>query len=158
MGERKSWALTPITRIEAGSTVCVGGKLFLTESKDNYEGDKITYTLYLTDLEGSITASFSCPKSEAPKLPKAPAYIIVYGRADHRRIFDRETKTMVEDSELTINVKAICGCKVYGSISPFLYLSAPIWVIPQVLKESPVVSISKMINSSCVKSILFFSS
>ncbi len=114
MGERKSWALTPITRIEAGSTVCVGGKLFLTESKDNYEGDKITYTLYLTDLEGSITASFSCPKSEAPKLPKAPAYMIVYGRADHRRIFDRETKTMVEDSELTINVKAICGCKVYG--------------------------------------------
>lgn len=114
MGERKSWNLTPISNVKNGTTVCIGGRLFLTESKDNYEGDKITYTLYITDLAASITARFSCPKSEAPSLPKPPAYVLISGKAEHRKIFDRNTRLMVEDDELTINVKAICQCGYVG--------------------------------------------
>ncbi len=110
MGDRKGWNLTPISNIKHGTTVCVGGKLFLTESKDNYEGNKITYTLYITDLAASVTARFTCPKNEAPKLPKPPAYVLISGKAEHRKIFDRATKQMVEDNELTINVKAISKC------------------------------------------------
>ncbi len=114
MGDRKSWNLTPISNIKNGTTVCVGGRLFSVESKDNYEGDKITYTLYLTDLAASVTARFSVPKSEAPKLPKPPAYVLISGKAEHRRIFDRNTRQMVEDNELTINVKAISKCGYVG--------------------------------------------
>ncbi len=114
MGDRKNWNLTPIANIKNGTTVCVGGRLFLTESKDNYEGDKISYTLYLTDLAASVTARFSCPKDEAPKLPKPPAYVMISGKAEHRKVFDRNTRQLVEDDELTINVKAISKCKYVG--------------------------------------------
>ncbi len=114
MGDRKSWNLVPISNIKNGTTVAVGGRLFSVESKDNYEGDKVTYTLYLTDLAASVTARFTCPKSEAPKLPKAPAYVMISGKAEHRKIFDRTTRQMVEDDELTINVKAISKCGFVG--------------------------------------------
>ncbi len=110
MGDRKGWNLTPISNLKNGTTACVGGRLFSCESKDNYEGDKVTYTLFITDLAASVTARFTCPKSEAPKLPKPPAYVLVSGKVEHRRIFDRATKKMVEDDELTINVKAISKC------------------------------------------------
>jgi len=114
MGERKGWNLTPISNVKNGTTVCVGGKLFQTESKENYEGDKITYTLYITDLAASITARFTCPKSEAPKLPKPPAYVLISGRAEHRKTFNRALGQMVEEDELTINVKAISKCGYVG--------------------------------------------
>ncbi len=113
LGDRKSWNLTPIANIKNGTSVCVGGKLFMVESKENYEGDKITFTLYITDLAASVTARLSCPKNEAPKL-KAPCYVLIAGKAEHRKIFDRNTKTMVEDDELTINVKAISKCGYVG--------------------------------------------
>ncbi len=113
LGERKSWNLTPISNLKNGTSACVGGKLFLVESKENYEGDKITFTLYITDLAASITARFSCPKKDAPKL-KAPCYVIVAGKVEHKKTFDRETRKMIEEDELTINVKAISKCGYQG--------------------------------------------
>ncbi len=111
-GERKGWNLVPISAIEPETNVCVGGKLFLVESKDNYDGDKITYTLYLTDLSSSVTARLTCPKSEAPKMPKPPAYVLISGKAEYRRVFNRETKEWVKENEITINLKAIAKCGV----------------------------------------------
>ncbi len=110
-GERKGWNLTPISNLKNGTSVCVGGKLFMTETKENYETEKITYTIYITDLAASVTARFTCPKKEAPKL-KAPAYVLLAGKAEHRRVYDRAKEDWVEDSEITINVKAIAKCGV----------------------------------------------
>ncbi len=112
-GERKNWNLVPVSQIKAGTTVCVGGRLFMVETKDNYEGNSITYTLYLTDNSASVTARFTCDKKEAPKL-KAPTYVLISGKAEHRRSFDRATRTWNEDEELTISVKAISKCSFVG--------------------------------------------
>ena len=112
-GERRGWNLTPISNLKNGTSVCIGGKLFQTESKENYEGEKITYTLYITDLAASITARFTCKKSEAPKL-KPPMYVLISGKAEYRRIFDRNKQEWVEDNELTINAKVIAKCGFVG--------------------------------------------
>ncbi|MBO4453092.1 MAG: PolC-type DNA polymerase III [Clostridia bacterium] len=113
-GVRKSWDLTAVSSLADGQSVCVGGRLFSIESKDNYEGDKINYTMYLTDFSGSVTARYSCPKSDAPKMPKAPAYVLIYGRAEHRSVFDRKTRTRVPEPELSINAKAMALCRFVG--------------------------------------------
>ncbi len=112
-GERKNWNLTSIASIKANTIVCVGGRLFQVDTKDNYEGNSITYTLYLTDNSASVTAKFTCEKKEAPKL-KPPCYILLSGKAEHKRVFNRVTKSWDEDDELTIAVKAISGCKFVG--------------------------------------------
>ncbi len=110
-GERKNWNLIPMSYIKNGTTVCVGGRLFQVESKENYENEAITYTLYITDNSASVTVRFSCSKKEAPKL-KPPCYLLVSGKAEHRRVFNRDTKEWVQDSEITINAKAISKCGV----------------------------------------------
>lgn len=112
-GERRNWNFTPISLLKVDTGVCVAGKMFLVESKENYEGEKITYTIYITDNSASVSGRFTCKKSEAPKL-KAPMYVMVSGKAEHRRIFDRNTQEWVEDDEITLNIKAISKCKVYG--------------------------------------------
>ncbi len=113
LGDRKNWNFTPISNLKNGTSVCVGGKLFMVETKDLYEGNKVAYTLYITDLAASITARFSCDKKDAPKI-KAPAYVLISGKAAYRKIYNRDTKTLEEDNELTINVKSISKCKVVG--------------------------------------------
>ncbi len=112
MGKRKSWGLTPISQLKNDTRVCVGGKLFSVESKENYDGDRISYVIYITDNNASVSAKFSCKKDETPDLPKPPAYVLVAGHVEHKKVFDRETKTTYEDDELIINANAIskCGC------------------------------------------------
>ncbi len=112
-GERKNWNLIPISSVKAGTTVCVGGRLFMVESKDNYEGNSITFTLYLTDNSASVTAKFTCDKKEAPKL-KAPCYILVSGKADYKRSFNRQTRQWDEEDEIIISAKAISKCSFVG--------------------------------------------
>ncbi|MBR4279184.1 MAG: hypothetical protein IKT34_03300, partial [Clostridia bacterium] len=85
-GERRNWNFTPISLLKKDTGVCVAGKLFLVESKENYEGEKITFTLYITDNEASVSGRFTCKKSEAPKL-KPPMYVMLAGKAEHRRIY-----------------------------------------------------------------------
>ena len=113
-GARKSWALTPVANISEGESVCVGGKMFLVESKDNYEGDKITYTVYITDYSASIIGRFAFPKDDAPSIPKAPCYVLLAGRAEHRTVYDRTLKKRVPEEELSINVKAMSKCGFVG--------------------------------------------
>ena len=110
-GERRNWNFTPISLLKNDTGVCVAGKLFLVESKENYEGEKITYTIYITDNDASVSGRFTCKKSEAPKL-KPPMYVMVAGKAEHRRVYDRDKQDWVEDDEITINVKAINKCSV----------------------------------------------
>ena len=112
-GERRNWSLEPIAHLKDGASACVGGRLFLVESKENYEGEKMTFTIYLTDNDSSVAGRFTCKKSEAPKL-KAPCYVLVSGKAEYRRVFDRNTQEWVQDDELTINIKAISKCKFIG--------------------------------------------
>ena len=112
-GERRNWSFTPISQVKNDSAVCIAGKLFLVETKENYENEKITYTVYITDNSASVMGRFSCLKKEAPKI-KAPMYVTVAGKAEKRRIFDRNKNEWVEDDELTIAIKAISKCKVYG--------------------------------------------
>ena len=112
MGKRKKWSLTPISHLKSDEAACIGGRLFLVESKENYDGDKITYTLYVTDNNASVTVRFTAPKDDAPSIPKAPAYILVSGHVDHRKIFDREEKRYKDDKELTVNANAIYSCTV----------------------------------------------
>lgn len=112
MGKRKSWGVTPISQLKNDTRVCVGGKLFSVESKENYDGDKISFTIYLTDNHASVSAKFSCKKDEVPSLPKPPAYLLVAGHVEHKKNFDREQKKMVEDPELIINANAISRCGV----------------------------------------------
>ncbi|MBO5870650.1 MAG: PolC-type DNA polymerase III, partial [Clostridia bacterium] len=111
-GERRNWNFTPISLLKNDTAVCVAGKMFLVESKENYETEKMTYTVYITDNAASVTGRFTCKKSEAPKL-KAPMYVLVSGKAEHKRIFDRKTEEWVEDDEITINIKAIAKCAFY---------------------------------------------
>ncbi len=112
-GERRNWNFTPISHIKCDTGVCVAGRLFLVESKENYEGEKMTFTIYITDNSASISGRFTCKKSEAPKL-KPPMYVMVAGKAEHRRIFDRNKQEWVEDDEITLNIKAISKCGFIG--------------------------------------------
>lgn len=112
-GERRNWNFTPIMHIKNDTGVCVAGKLFLVESKENYEGEKMTFTIYITDNSASVSGRFTCKKSEAPKL-KPPMYVMVAGKAEHRRVFDRNKQEWVEDDELTLNIKAISKCGFVG--------------------------------------------
>ena len=114
MGKRKYWDLTAIANIQADENVCIGGKLFLVESKENYEGDKTSYTLYVTDMNASVCCRFTCGKDDAVSVPKTPAYVLIAGKAEHHRVFDRATRKMVEEEELNINVKAISVVKFVG--------------------------------------------
>ncbi|MBQ1205984.1 MAG: PHP domain-containing protein, partial [Clostridia bacterium] len=111
-GERRNWSFTPISQIKNDTAVCIAGKLFLVETKENYETEKITYTIYITDNSASISGKFSCSKKEAPKI-KAPMYVTVAGKAEKRRVFDRNKNDWVEDDEITLAIKAISKCKVY---------------------------------------------
>ncbi len=112
-GERRNWNFTPIGLLKNDTSVCIAGRMFMVESKENYEGEKITFTLYITDNSGSVSARFTCKKSEAPKL-KPPMYIMAAGKAEHRRVFDRNRQEWVEEDELTLNIKAISKCKFVG--------------------------------------------
>ncbi|MBR4799920.1 MAG: PolC-type DNA polymerase III, partial [Clostridia bacterium] len=113
-GTRKSWELTPIANIKDGESFCIGGKMFLVESKENYEGDKVVYTVYITDFSASVTARFSFPKDDAPQIPDAPAYVLLAGRAEHRTTYDRALKKRVPEEELSLNAKAMAVCKRVG--------------------------------------------
>ncbi|MBR0231120.1 MAG: PolC-type DNA polymerase III [Clostridia bacterium] len=113
-GVRKSWDLTPIANLKNGEQVCVGGKMFLAESKENYEGDKIVYTVYITDYSASVSARFSFPKDDAPSIPESPAYVLIAGRAEHRTTYDRALKKRVPEDEISINVKAMAKCAFVG--------------------------------------------
>ena len=108
-GERKNWNFTPISHLKCDTGVCIAGKLFLVESKENYEGEKMTFTVYITDNTASVSGRFTCKKSEAPKL-KPPMYVMVAGKAEHRRIFDRNKQEWVEDDEISLNIKAMSKC------------------------------------------------
>ncbi len=112
-GERRNWNFTPISHVKCDTGVCVAGRLFLVESKENYEGEKMTFTIYITDNSASISGRFTCKKSEAPKL-KPPMYVMVSGKAEHRRIFDRNKQEWVEDDEISLNIKAISKCGFIG--------------------------------------------
>ena len=112
-GERRNWNFTPISHLKCDTGVCIAGKLFLVESKENYEGEKMTFTVYITDNTASVSGRFTCKKSEAPKL-KPPMYVMVAGKVEHRRFFDRNKQEWSEDDELSINVKAISKCGFVG--------------------------------------------
>ena len=112
-GERKNWNFTPISHLKCDTGVCIAGKLFLVESKENYEGEKMTFTVYITDNTASVSGRFTCKKSEAPKL-KPPMYVMVAGKAEHRRIFDRNKQEWVEDDEISLNIKAMSKCGFVG--------------------------------------------
>ncbi len=114
LGDRRSWNLTAISNLRDNESVCVGGKLFSVESKENYEGDKISYTLYITDFSASVIARVTCPKDEPLPLPKPPAYVLLSGRAEHRKIYNRQLKTHVDDEEISINCKALSKCGFLG--------------------------------------------
>ncbi len=110
MGSRKSWKLTPISRLEENTTICVGGKFFLLETKERYDGNDINYTLYLTDLRSSVTVRFKCDKNDPPKLPKTPAYLLVAGKVKRNKHYDRDTERLVTDEDITISADAIYSC------------------------------------------------
>ena len=41
-GERRNWNFTPISLLKNDTAVCIAGKMFLVESKENYETEKMT--------------------------------------------------------------------------------------------------------------------
>lgn len=77
-GELKSRKLIPISKIEPQKRVAFCGKLFSVEEKENRDGDKINYRLYVTDLESSVMVRCSAP-SDAPVKFKAPSFLLITG-------------------------------------------------------------------------------
>lgn len=77
-GELKSRKLIPISKIEPQKRVAFCGKLFSVEEKENRDGDKINYRLYVTDLESSVMVRYTAP-SDAPVKFKAPAFLLITG-------------------------------------------------------------------------------
>lgn len=88
-GKSKSDELIPIKLISDGMSVRFAGQIFEVESKENYNGDKINYKVYITDLSSSIMVRFSTKKEKPLDLPKAPAAVIVEGKAAYNK-FDGE--------------------------------------------------------------------
>lgn len=72
-------ALIPIRQIKADSFVAFAGKLFSWEEKENYEKEKNSFRMFVTDGEASVMLKFQAAKGT--KFPKAPAFVIVEGRA-----------------------------------------------------------------------------
>ncbi len=93
--------LIPIRRIQPQSYVAFAGKLFEWEEKENYEREKNTFRMFVTDGEGSVMLRFQAPKGTP--FPKAPAYILVEGFAD----FSDYDKEIVVRANAIATVKAI---------------------------------------------------
>lgn len=74
-------ALIPIRQIQEDSFVAFAGKLFEWEEKENYEREKNSFRMFVTDGEASIMLRFQAAKGT--KFPKAPAYVIVEGTAKY---------------------------------------------------------------------------
>ncbi|HAN21318.1 MAG: hypothetical protein A2Y15_07250 [Clostridiales bacterium GWF2_36_10] len=88
-GKSKYDDLMPIRSIKDGNTIRFAGKLFDVESKDNYDGNKINYKFYMTDLVASVIVRVSADKDKPLDLPKAPAYLVIEGKAAFNK-FDSE--------------------------------------------------------------------
>lgn len=74
-------ALIPIRQIRGDSFVAFAGKLFSWEEKENYEKEKNSFRMFITDGEASVMLRFQAEKGT--KFPKAPAYVIVEGTAKY---------------------------------------------------------------------------
>ncbi len=103
-GKSKIDELVPIRAIRGDMTVRFVGQMFQMESRENYDGNKINYRLYLTDLDSSITVRLSVAKDKPPSIPSAPACLIVEGKAAYSKYDDE----VVVRASYIASVKRIC--------------------------------------------------
>ena len=99
-GTEHKHKLIPVSEIAPEKRVTFCGKLFSVEEKENRDGDKINYRLYVTDLEASVMVRYTAP-SDAPVKFKAPAFIMVSGIASIDKF----------DGELVVRASAVSKIK-----------------------------------------------
>jgi len=71
---------SPISALKVGSKNIFCGKLFYKEEKENRDGTKINYRLFLTDLQSSVLVRISEEIDGGLSSLKAGAYLMVEGR------------------------------------------------------------------------------
>jgi DNA polymerase-3 subunit alpha (Gram-positive type) len=86
-GKGKLDELMPIRKIEDGMKVRFVGQVFDVESKENYDGNKINYKIYITDLDSSIMVRVAVDK-DTPLDLKAPTAVIAEGKAAFNKFDD----------------------------------------------------------------------
>lgn len=84
-GKSKNDEFMPIRAIRDGMTVRFTGMMFEFEPKENYDGNKINYRMYVTDLDSSVIVRFSADKDKPISIPSAPACFIIEGKAAYDR-------------------------------------------------------------------------
>lgn len=87
-GKSRLDELMPIREIKEGMTVRFLGQVFQVESKENYDGNKIHYRIYITDLDSSIMVRVSVDNTNPLDL-SVPAAVIVEGKATFNK-YDEE--------------------------------------------------------------------
>ncbi|HBR31518.1 MAG TPA: PolC-type DNA polymerase III, partial [Clostridiales bacterium] len=95
--------LIPIRKITDGDIVRFVGRMFDIESKENYDGNKINYKLYMTDLDSSVIVRLSLNKDNTLEMPGKQTCLIVEGKAAYNK-FDDE---VVVKGEYIASVKPV---------------------------------------------------